>query len=228
MAGTIQQSDRYYLEDSRRIQRETEVIGSRAREIRRLLGVGVDPRDLIDAAVRQAVETKTALDKFREYQRIDPISRAATHQTLSSNLQAAVKDLESVVALYAPEKTGVVAEVTAGGREKRENPFTPGSAAESVEFLEEGLKRGAISDLKRVEREMHSLQRIYQALHGQAIEQQAAIETVAGNMISAESNTAQANKQLLLTQERSDRKLRWKIYFFVFVLVLLVFYALLS
>ena len=220
------QSDRFYLEDARRIQRETEVIGSRAQEIKRLLGLDVDARDLIDAAVRQAVETKTALDKFRDFSRTDPLARGANYQNLSASLQNAVKELENVVALYAPKSQNVSTQA-ARAPKFGANPFTPGSASGELS-LEDGVKHGAISDLKRVEREMHSLQKIYQALHGQTLEQQTAIETIAGNLISAESNTTQANKQLLVATETQHRRLRWKIYVFMFALAILVIYALLS
>jgi hypothetical protein len=225
-------SDRFYLEDSRRIQKETDLITSRTREIKRLLAAGVDARDLIDAAVRQAVETKTTLDKFKEYGRVDPVVRGGEYGRMAGALSVAVKDLEGVVGLYGGVSTSDSRAEAPAGRTARlvGNPFTPGSAASGdAGVLEEGyLTRGAISDLQRVEREMLSLQKIYNALHGQAVEQQTAIETIAGNLLSAEASSAQANKQLLVTQERAEYKLRWKIYFFLFVLVVFVVYALLS
>jgi hypothetical protein len=190
--------------------------------------VGADARDVIDAAVRQAVETKTALDRFRNFlSGGDVHARTKEHQSLSAQLQQAVKDLEGVVELYpAPSERKK-------DRKTTPNPFTPGSVNSSLGeertvLLEEGLKKTSIADLKRVEREMISLHKIYQSLQGQAMEQQSAIETIASNLVTAEVNTERANKELLISQNRQDSRTRWKIYIFLVLLLILVIYALSS
>ena len=222
-------SDAFYVADHRALVHDIEKIEGRTVEISRCLASKADPRDLIDSAVKLSVETKALLDRFALYEGLE---RKRAFMEFSSRLETAVRSLEGVVGSYfgghkihsALEKKRAIT--------KNANPFTPGSTASVSEMivpsgfsLDDGLKKETLSDLKRVEKEMVSLQSIYQALHNQTLEQHSAIETIGGNLFMADAHTDDANKALLITQASRDRSLRWKLYaasFIVFVIFLYI------
>jgi hypothetical protein len=208
----------FYLQDCKTIQSNLNQIANRTFEIERAISLNADPKDQIDAAVRFVQTTKTLLDKFKTYAS-DP-ARSSQFQTYSLQLQNACAHLERSVEQYRPgiRKDKLVCK----------NPFTPGSSVSSladVEVAQTGsaFQSSALQDLRRVEKEMNSLQQIYQQLKAQALDQQGSIELISHGMGRAQENTENANKELLITREGEDRKLKWKIYvisflaFFVFL-----------
>ena len=216
----------FYLEDCRAIQQNIAQIENRTFEIERCLQLGADAKDQIDAAVRFAQETKTMIDKFKNFARPEEPSRVSQFRLFSSQLQTVVGNLESSVSKYRrPVQPEFV---------KNNNPFTPGSHVSSDDMhrgmttLQDGGKAAALTDLRRVEREMGSLQKIYQQLHAQAVEQQGSIELISHNMAQAVSSTDGANKELLLTQQSKDRRLYWKLFIAGFIVVILFLYVYLS
>ena len=214
----------FYLEDCRAIQNNISQIENRTFEIERCLQLGADPKDQIDAAVRFAQETKTMLDKFKNFARPEEPSRVSQFRLFSSQLQTAVGNLEISVSKYKRPARPEFVRVS--------NPFTPGSHLSSDDVgmmtLQEGVKSAALTDLRRVEREMGSLQKIYQQLHAQAVEQQSSIELISHNMEKAASSTEGANKELLITQASKDRRLRWKLYLAGIFVFIVFFYVYLS
>jgi t-SNARE complex subunit (syntaxin) len=175
--------------------------------------VGAKPsQDLIDLAVRESEETKALLDRFKDYQRVDPLPRSAMHRRYAAGLEAAVKRLERAI---KSSPSGM-------------SPRTEMLMQKRDEQGSDRLRESTLSDLKRVEREMLSLQRIYESLHSQALDQQSAIETVGSNLISTENALEGAHTELLKTQEKKDRSLKWKIYLATFLTILIFIYLILS
>jgi t-SNARE complex subunit (syntaxin) len=216
--------DTGYISDSRKLQSSIDQIYQKSVEISRLIDLGVEPRDLIDSALRQSQSTKQLMDQFKEYTRVDPIPRSATYQRYSADLQSTLIHLENSV-----KKLTKIRTLEKQPRFTKDNAsighptFSAGSSS-SLITEQEGT---AMFDLRKIEREMDALHRIYESLHHQALEQQGTIETVTNHLSNVESNLDSAKEQLLIKQKKVDSNRKWKFYMGMtaFIFVLFVVYS---
>ena len=115
------------------------------------------------------------------------------------------------------------------------NPFTPGSSSSSEGgdilssslTLEEGLRRSQLKGMKTVEKKFVDVHAAYKELHGEALSQQEAIDTVEANTIKTALLTGETVTELKKTKERRDKRLRMRVYcigifFFILAVWLLV------
>ena len=193
--------DGFYLSDSVRLQRSIEAVNSRRTEISRCRS---DPGPAVDAAVKQAAEAKALLDGFRVYATTG--ERRVALRKFHSQLEEAVKGIQDMLPSRSLRPT------------PRNNPFTPPLTAQSFESDDR------LAELKKVEREMQSLQNIYVSLHAEAVAQQPVIQTIADSLRVAADHTKDTEKELLISQRKTDRSRVWRIYLFIALIFILGLY----
>lgn len=111
------------------------------------------------------------------------------------------------------------------------NPFTPPSSSDSesgggilsAPTLEEGLRQAQLRGMQSVERKFGQVEAIYRSIHGEAVSQQAAVESVEAETLKTSLLTGDAVEELKKAKAKRDRRLRLKLYcigIFLFVLVI--------
>ena len=115
------------------------------------------------------------------------------------------------------------------------NPFTPASCTSSVDSeghqdilssnvtLEEGLRRSQLRGMKAIEKKFIEVESIYRNIHGEAVSQQGAIESIEDQTLKTALLTGETADELRKAKAKKDRRLRMRIYcisIFLFVLAL--------
>ena len=108
------------------------------------------------------------------------------------------------------------------------NPFTPGSSSSDEDILsssltlEEGLRRSQLKGLKNVEKKFNDVNSAYKDLHGEALAQQPALDSVEANTLKTALLTSETVTELKKTKERKDKRMRMRVYciglFFLIIL----------
>jgi t-SNARE complex subunit (syntaxin) len=111
------------------------------------------------------------------------------------------------------------------------NPFTPGSSSSDDDLLapsltlEEGLRRSQLRGIKSVEKKFAEVNSAYKDLHGEALAQQPALDTVEANTLKTALLTAETVSELKKTKERKDKRMRMRVYCIgIFFLIILTWF----
>ncbi len=122
--------------------------------------------------------------------------------------------------------------------QKSLNPFTPPSSGSSMDSenrdilepslsLEEGLRRSQLRSMQSVNRKFGEVENIYRQIHGEALSQQGAIDSVEASTLKTALLTGETVNELQKTKQKRDRRLKCKLLCLgVFFLILVVWLAL--
>ena len=115
------------------------------------------------------------------------------------------------------------------------NPFTPGSSSSDDQevlssqwtTLEEGLRQSQLRGMQAVERKFGQVEAIYKDIHGEALTQQPAIDSIEAETLRTALLTGETVEELKKAKAKRDRRMRLKIicvsvFFFVLIIWLLL------
>ena len=117
------------------------------------------------------------------------------------------------------------------------NPFTPPSSGGSMDSenrdilepslsLEEGLRRSQLRSLRSVNKKFGEVESIYKQIHGEALNQQGAIDTVEANTLKTALLTGETVDELKKAKEKRDKRLKFRLFCVgLFLLILVVWLA---
>lgn len=93
--------------------------------------------------------------------------------------------------------------------------------------LEEGLRRSQLRSMQSVNRKFGEVEEVYRQIHGEALSQQGAIDTVEANTLKTALLTGETVAELQKAKEKKDRRLKTRLFCVgLFLLVLLVWLGL--
>ena len=122
--------------------------------------------------------------------------------------------------------------------QKTLNPFTPPSSGGSMDSenrdilepslsLEEGLRRSQLRSLRSVNKKFTEVESIYKEIHGEALKQQDAIDTVDANTLKTALLTGETVNELQKTKTKRDKRLKFRLMCIgLFLIILLVWIGL--
>jgi hypothetical protein len=113
------------------------------------------------------------------------------------------------------------------------NPFTPPSSTSSMDSenrdilepsltLEEGLRRSQLRGLQSVNTKFAEVESMYRQIHGEALSQQPALDTVEANTLKTALLTGETVTELQKTKQTQDKRRRMRIMFVGFFLLVLI------
>ena len=113
------------------------------------------------------------------------------------------------------------------------NPFTPPSSGGSMDSedrdilepsltLEEGLRRSQLRSMQSVNNNFSEVESIYKQIHGEALSQQGAIDTVEGNTLKTALLTGETVNELQKAKQKRDKRLKFRFLCVGFFLLILV------
>ncbi len=113
------------------------------------------------------------------------------------------------------------------------NPFTPPSSTSSMDSenrdilepsltLEEGLRRSQLRGLQSVNTKFAEVESMYRQIHGEALSQQPALDTVEANTLKTALLTGETVSELQKTKQTQDKRRRMRIMCVGFFLLVLI------
>jgi len=177
-SSSMTSSDSFYVQDCRLVQNNTHAIQTLTGQISKQVGMLKTDQDfrhcrsLVDDAVRQATETRTALARILEHQNAahdhaEKNNRRMMYHKLSDNLGITARVLEDVVRRFQAEeaKRPTYADADAAGGEER------GQGA-GMDFLEQEAPSDRPISMKSTDEDVRCLKGIYTDLASAAKEAQ--------------------------------------------------------
>ena len=205
------------------IQQNTFDIMTACSEIERLIVGGASvTSSIVDQAVKKALDTEHALERYRRFSSFDPRC-AGKYARLSENFSKAKGKLEGVLRRLSEQKEIIATRMDAGkstqlrlmgeGNERSaSNVSKPRSGYEYISSMEEGVRGQTLEDLTRMHKDMNSLQDIYFSLSEVASSQTSILDSVQERLGQASSSASAAVRELSQASTRIDSWTRIKIY----------------
>ena len=88
--------------------------------------------------------------------------------------------------------------------------------------LEEGLRRSQLRSMQSVNRKFGEVESIYKQIHGEALSQQGAIDTVEANTLKTALLTGETVNELQNAKEKRDKRIKFRLFCVGFFLLILV------
>ena len=167
-------------------------------------------RQLIDAAVRKAVDTQQVLDRYRSFFGDSVVQSDPKHRRLFENFERANKKLEEVIRKYREGSLKTYNDPKSTQMNTVSKPlFT--QSFDHLSSMEEGKQ--AMHDLSRISKEMTNLQDIYVSLNDTAVNQQSSIIDSVQSRVASVADTARNTvEELSRAKNRMDYWTRLKLY----------------
>lgn len=191
-------------------------------EIERLVVGGASvTSSIVDQAVKSALATEHALERYKRFSSLDPRC-AGKYARLSENFSKAKGKLEGALRQLSEQKAISAPRTDAGkstqlrlmgeGKERSAIVSKPRSGYEYISSMEEGVRGQTLEDLTRMHKDMNSLQDIYFSLSEVASSQTSLLDSVQERLGQASSSASAAVRELSQASGRIDSWTRIKIY----------------
>jgi t-SNARE complex subunit (syntaxin) len=177
-------------------------------------------KEALDLAVRKASETQKALERFKSYTNDDPRS-TSKYDRVAENFGKVTKKIESAMKRYQEsiasksEPSGTKMQPmnhrVSGFSESNSNYYPPHNY-DYISSMEEGNRGQTLEELKRINRDMTSLQDIYVSLSETASNQGSLLDSVQDKLNTVGRSASSAVQELNKAKERLDYWTKIKLY----------------